>query len=230
MSRHLKRLNAPKSWVILRKTTKYIAKPLPGAHKLSESMPIVLVLKQLGHAQTSAEAKKLLNAHHVLVDGRRVKDLKAPVGLLDSISLPSSNEYYRITVDEKERLQLVPIPKTEAILKLCKVVNKTMVAGGKTQFNLNDGRNILADSKTANTGDTLMIEVPSQKILQRIPLEKGVLVFLLGGKHIGTFGTVEKIENDEITFMQNGRAIVTAKKYALVVGKDKPLITITKAQ
>ncbi|MEM4246782.1 MAG: 30S ribosomal protein S4e [Candidatus Woesearchaeota archaeon] len=230
MSKHLKRFNAPKSWMILRKTTKYIAKPLPGAHKLSESMPIVLVLKQLGHAKTSAEAKKLLHNHQVLVDGRRVRALKMPVGLLDSISLPTSKEHYRIIVDEKERLQLVPIPKAEAGIKLCKVVNKTMVEGGKTQLNLNDGRNILADSETANTGDTLMIEVPGQKILQRIPLEKGALVFLLGGKHIGTLGTVEKIENDEITFMQNGRLITTAKKYALVVGKEKPLITITKAQ
>ena len=91
MSRHLKRLNAPKSWTILRKTTKYIAKPLPGAHALGESMPIGLVLKQLGHAQTTAEAKKILHAHPVLVDGKRVLDPKSPVGILDSIALPTTN-------------------------------------------------------------------------------------------------------------------------------------------
>ncbi|MEM4239696.1 MAG: 30S ribosomal protein S4e [Candidatus Woesearchaeota archaeon] len=230
MSRHLKRLNAPKSWAILRKTTKYIAKPLPGAHRLSESMPVSLVLQQLGYAQTSAEAKKILQAHQILVDNRRIKDPKAPVGLLDSISLPGSNEYYRLVFDTKGRLHLMPIPKSEAGMKLCKVVNKTSVAGGKVQLNLSDGRNVLAESKAASTGDTLLLEVPGQKIQQRLALEKGALVYLLGGKHIGTTGVVEKLEGNEIMFTANGQQIMTAKKYALVVGRERPVLTIMKAQ
>lgn len=228
MSRHLKRLNAPGSWTIVRKTTKYIAKPLPGAHKLSESLPIALILKMLGHAQTTAEVKKILTSHEVLVDGRRVRDPKAPVGILDSIALPKSNEYYRIAFDTKARLQLVPISKSEANNKLCKVINKTSVKGTKLQLNLNDGRNLLADAKAANTGDTLLIEVPSQKIVQKLALEKGALIYLLGGKHIGTFGTLQSIEDDEITLTANNQTIATAKKYALVVGKDKPALTFTK--
>ena len=228
MSRHLKRLNAPKSWTIMRKTTKYIAKPLPGAHKLSESMPIALVLKQLGHAQTTAEAKKILIAHQVLIDGRRVVDPKAPVGVLDSISLPVSSEYFRIVFDAKGRLQLIAIPKAEAGAKLCKVINKTTVPGGKIQLNLNDGRNILADAKAAGTGDTLVLEMPTQKITQKLALEKGALSYLLGGKHISMLGKLESIEGDKILFNANGKSIATAKKYALVVGKDKPVLTLVK--
>jgi small subunit ribosomal protein S4e len=228
MSRHLKRLNSPKSWFIRRRTTKYVQKPLPGAHALAESMPIALVLKQLGHARSGREAKQILNNHHVLVDGRRVKDPKSPVGILDNISLPASNEYYRITFDEKGRLQLVPIPKNEATSKLCKVVNKTAVPGGKLQLNLNDGRNILADTKAANTGDTLVVEVPKQKIAQRLALEKGALIYLLGGKHIGTLGTMQSADEDEITFTANGQSITTAKRYALVVGRDKPVLKVIK--
>jgi len=228
MSRHLKRLNAPKSWFIRRRTTKYVQKPLPGAHALAESMPIALVLKQLGHARTGREAKKILNSHPVLIDSKRVKNPKAPVGILDSISLPASNEYYRITFDAKGRLQLLPIPKNEATSKLCKVINKTTVPGGKLQLNLNDGRNILADAKAANTGDTLVIEIPAQKIAQRLALEKGALIYLLGGKYIGTLGTMEKADDDEITFTANGQSITTAKRYALVVGKDKPVLKVIK--
>lgn len=228
MSRHLKRLNAPKSWTILRKTTKYIAKPMPGAHKLSESMPISLVLKQLGHAQTTAETKKILHAHQVLVDGKRVLDPKSPVGILDSIALPTTSEYYRVVFDTKARLQLITIPKAEANTKLCKVVNKTTVRGAKLQLNLNDGRNLLADKKSANTGDTLVLQVPEQKIVQQLAFEKGALIYLLGGKHIATFGTLDKVEDDEITFTTNGQSIATAKKYALVVGKDKPVLTLVK--
>lgn len=228
MSRHLKRLNAPKSWTILRKTTKYIAKPLPGAHKLSEAFTIAHVLKQLGHAQTTAEVKKILTGHEVLVDGKRVRDPKAQVGILDSIALPTSSEYYRVVYDTKARLQLVPIPKAEAASKPCKVIDKRMVPGAKLQLNLHNGRNILADKGAADTGDTLVLQVPGQKVLQRLALEKGALIYLLGGKHVGTLGVFEKIEDDEILFTANGQSIATAKKYALVVGKDKPVLTLTK--
>jgi small subunit ribosomal protein S4e len=228
MSRHLKRLNSPKSWNVLRKTTKYIAKPLPGAHPLSESMPIALVLKQIGHARTTGEVKKILHAHQILVDGKRVIDAKAPVGILDSIALPTSNEYYRVVFDTKAKLTLIPISKEEAAKKFCKVVNKTMVRGGKLQLNLNDGRNLLADKAAAKTGDTLVLEVPSQKIAQRLPLEKGAQIYLLGGKHISNLGTLERIEGNKVTFTINNQMIATAKKYALAVGKDKPLLTLRR--
>jgi len=228
MSRHLKRLNAPKSWTILRKTTKYIAKPMPGAHTLAESMPVSLVLKQLGHAQTTAEAKKILYGHQVLIDGKRVRDPKSPVGILDSIALPASGEYYRVVFDAKARLQLIAIPKAEANTKLSKVVNKTTVPGGKIQLNMNDGRNLLADKKSANTGDTLVLQVPEQKIVQHLALEKGALIYLLGGKHVGTLGTLDKVEGHEIMLTANGQSITTAKKYALVAGKEKPAITLVK--
>jgi small subunit ribosomal protein S4e len=229
MSRHLKRLNAPKEWFILRKTTKYIAKPLPGAHILNESIPISLVLKQLGHAKTSAEVKKILNQHEVLIDARRVRDPKAAAGILDSVSLPKSNEYYRIIFDAKGRLQLLAIPKNEANTKVSKVIDKTMVSGGKLQLNLNDGRNIIADKGAASTGDTLLLELPGQKISQRLALEKGALVYMLGGKYIGAFGKLASIDGDEIAFTADSQSLRTAKKYALVVGKEKPVLTLRKS-
>ena len=138
MSNHIKRLNAPKKWRILRKTTKYIKKPLPGAHKLGESMPISMVLKELGYAKTVKEVKKILNTHEVLVDGRKVSDDKSQVGILDSVSLPTSKEYFRMVYDAKGRLKLISIPKEEANSKLSKVINKTSVQGGKLQY-IGDG-------------------------------------------------------------------------------------------
>ncbi len=222
MSKHLKRLNAPKKWNILRKTSKYIAKPMPGAHKLDDSMPFSIVLKQLGYAQSTREAKKILNTHIILKDGARVRDPKAQAGILDTISLSSSDEHYRVVFDVKGRLQLIQIPKNEANTKACKVVNKTPVPGGKIQCNLNDGRNILADKSAPKTGDTLILEVPKQKIIKTLALEKGALIYLLGGKHIGTLGVLQSIDKNSITFTSNGASISTAKEFALVVGKDKP--------
>ena len=42
---HLKTINAPKSWPIERKAKKFITKPLPGTHKLVESLPLGIILK-----------------------------------------------------------------------------------------------------------------------------------------------------------------------------------------
>ena len=226
MSRHLKRLRSPKTWNILRKTTKYIAKPLPGPHTISESMPIDLMLKQLGYSKTLAETKHILHAHPILRDGKRVLDPKTQIGILDTLSLPLSNEYYRMVFDSKGRLHLISIPKNEAGSKPCKVVNKTPVRKGKIQCNLSDGRNILADKSAPNTGDTLILETPSQKISQRLPMEKGALIYLLGGKHVGTLGVLQSVDNDSITFTANNATMATAKKYALVVGKDKPVLKL----
>jgi small subunit ribosomal protein S4e len=230
MSRHLKRLNAPKAWLIQRRTTKYIAKPLPGAHRLGESLAIALILKQLGHAKTTAEAKKILNASQVLIDGCRVRDPKAPAGILDSISLPQTDEHYRIILDTKGRLQLARITKQEAGSKLCKVINKTMQRNNKLQYNLNDGRNLLLDAGKAKTGDTLLISVPEQKVQQCLALEKGTLIYLFGGKHTGTFGTVQRTEGNKIIFTANGQEISTAKRYAIAVGKDKPVLTLARKE
>lgn len=228
MSRHLKRVSAPRTWNVLRKTTKYITKPLPGPHRLEESLPVVIVLKQLGHVKTNAEAKKLLRAHQVLVDGRRVSDNKAQVGILDTLALPASQEYYRFVFDAKGRLQFIPISKEEAGVKPCKVVDKRMLKGGKLQYNLSGGRNILADKNLASTGDTLLIEVPGQKVVEKITFEKGALVYLLGGKHIGKVGVLDKVENGEITLVADGQSVTTAKKHAIVIGKNKPVVTVLR--
>ena len=36
----MKRITAPKTWNVLRKTTKFITKPHPGAHKLDHGVAI----------------------------------------------------------------------------------------------------------------------------------------------------------------------------------------------
>ena len=61
MSRHLKSYAAPKSWTLLRKITKWILRPQPGKHPLERSLPVGILLKQLGIAQTTREAKKIVN-------------------------------------------------------------------------------------------------------------------------------------------------------------------------
>lgn len=226
MKSHLKRLITPKSWTLLKKQEKFVVRPRPGAHPVKVSMPINLLLKAAGYAATTSEVKKILNTKEVLVDGRRVKEHKFPVGLMDIITIKDTSNALRVVLDIKGRLKAVPVEKDEANLKLCRVKKKTMVKNGKIQLNLSDNRNILADRKDIKTGDTVLITVPFQEIKEHFPLEKGALICLIGGKNIGHRGVVESIDGRKLVYIEAKKKHESMKKYAFVVGKGKEAIKI----
>ena len=82
---HLKSINAPKSWVILRKENKFVAHPSPGPHSMVSSIPICSILKEFGLSSNLRETKSILNSGFVSVDGRVVKDKSFPVGFMDVV-------------------------------------------------------------------------------------------------------------------------------------------------
>jgi len=225
MSRHLKAYNAPKSWTIPRKTTKWVIRPAAGAQPLEGALPIALLLKQTGCAQTSRETRKILNDKAVTVDGKVVKDGHFGVGFMDSIHI-KPNIHLRGTLDAKGRLQFIPVPEAELSKKICKITGKHVLKGGKIQLNLSHSRNILAEKDTYATGDSLLIELPSQKIAGHFPLAKGSTVFLTSGKHTGLVGTVDDIQGARIWCTQGKEKIETLKKFAFVIGKDKPAVKL----
>lgn len=224
---HLKRLATPKTWNINKKLTRFITRPKPGAHPLSLSQPISIFLKDAKLVRTTKEAKKLLYNHVVLVDGRRVKDSRFPVGIMDVVSIPSTKQNYRIVFNPKGKLDAIEIDAKENNVKISKITGKSMIKGGKTQLNLSDSRNIIVEKDNYKVGDCLLIEVPSQKIKEHLKLEKGSFVILTSGKHIASRGNIEESEKDSITYKsEHGNVRKTMKEYALVVGKEKPIIKI----
>ena len=225
MSRHLKAYAAPKSWTLLRKVTKWILRPQPGKHPLLQSLPVGLLLKQLGAAQTTREAKKIVNNKAVLVDGKIIKDIHQGVGFMDTIQV-KPNITLRCTLDEKGKLQFTTITAGELTKKVCSITGKQTVPGGKTQLNLSDGRNILSDKKEYNVGDSLLIEVPEQKIAGHFTLANGSTAFLTGGKHTGVIGTIDDIQGDRIWCTAGKEKIETLKRFAYVIGTDKPAVKL----
>jgi len=224
---HLKRLTIPESWPISKKGIKFVTRPNPGPHSTKVSMPLNLILKEmLNYAKNNREVKTILFNRGVFVDGKRINDYRHAVGLLDSIEIPEIKKCFRVIIDKKEKIKLVEIEKKEAIIKLCKINNKTKVKG-KTQLNLYDGRNIFVDNDDYKTGDSLVLELPKQEIKGHIRLDKNKLVYLIGGKHTGEFGTIIGISSNKITYKrEDGETIETLKKYAFVIGEDKPAIKI----
>jgi small subunit ribosomal protein S4e len=228
---HIKRINAPKRWDILRKETKFISRPNAG-RDFSLSLALNTVLKEmLGKTKTTKESKFLIRYKSVLVNGVRRYDEKFPVGFLDVITFPELKENYRLLVNDKNKLFAMRIPETEAGLKLSKVSDKKELKGGIYQFNCSDGRNFLmkkGESKAAEikSNDTILYTMPDQKIKESLKLEKGALVFLYQGKHIGHLVKVEDFKESNIVFSLQGEKMETKRKYAFVVGKDKSVISL----
>jgi len=192
MSMHMKRLVAPNSWGITRKTSTWVCKPRAGPHATDSSVPMALVLRDmLKLCDNLREAKHILSSRGVMVDGRVVTDEKFPVGLMDTITISKTGQNYRMLIDTHGRLRLTAISPDEAKVKLVRIENKRMIKNGVFQLNLHDGRNILIPKNQYKTGDVLKIEVPSQKILKQIPLKEGSLALLIGGSHPGNLVTVE---------------------------------------
>lgn len=229
MGDHLKRLAAPRTWQIRRKKFTFVTKPVPGPHDKQTGISLGTILKEtLNYAVTNREAKKILNANEIKVDGKMRKDLRFPVGVFDTIEFSSTNEHYRIVISKKGIIELIKIGKEEASIKPCKIIGKTMVKG-KIQLNLFDGNNISAGSGSYKVGDTLLLSVPDRKIAKHLKLDKKASIFLTGGKHIGETGNVEDVIEDKIIYKNSeGDLIETSRKYAFVIGDTNPSITVIK--
>lgn len=222
---HLKRIAAPKTWSFLRKKHMFITRPATGAHELTQATSINSVVKELlEKANTTKEVKRILKEQEVLIDGKRKHDEKYNVGFMDVITFTKEKESYRLTFTEKGKIASMPVKGKEAEQKISKIIGKQTIKSGKTQVQLNDGRNVLIDKDAYAVGDSLLLELPSQKVVQHLPLQAGAAVMIYKGKYCGTVGEVESIEGRSVFIKTATGSVHTPKSYAFVVGEKKPII------
>jgi small subunit ribosomal protein S4e len=187
MGDHLKRLNAPDSWHIAKKTKKFITKTAPGPHN-ANAMPITVWLRdQMGLARNLKEVKQILHQNDVIINGKPCRDSRMGIGIFDIIALPKINKYYRILRDKNGRHVSIPIDAEAAKTRLCKIKNKTTIPGGKVQLNLRYGANIIADN-TYKSNDSVVISLQPEdrfKIIDHFPFAVGNMAMVIGGKHSG---------------------------------------------
>ena len=160
----------------------------------------------------------------VLVDGKIETDSGRGVGLMDVLTV--GEDHYRCVLDENGKLRYRSIPAKNSSSKLCRVMGKTTIRGGKTQVHLHDGRNITVDdAKKYNSGDTLVISLPDQEVSGHHAFSEGVLAFLTGGSHIGCTAKVvskdvkRSSKANEVQFEDFG----TVADYVFVIGSKKDL-------
>ena len=225
-SKHLNRIAAPEFAAPKRKTAIWLAKPSAGRHSLAYAASLRALLRDsLGFAADAREAEKIVQAGEVLVDGKVTKDSKAAIGLMDIVALPKVNKYYMVLMDKKSRMMMKEIDKAKAGAKLCKIVGKSTVSGGKVQLSLHDGKTLLADN-SYHLGDSVKLKVPEYTVAGSLRLEPGARCFIMRGKHAGVTGRLSELTKGtealeaRATLDADGQKIITLKDYLFVVGDE----------
>jgi small subunit ribosomal protein S4e len=189
---HQKRLSAPDSWPIERKTAVFTVKAGAGPHG-QRGVPLLILLRDvLGYVDSRKEARYALDQGSVLVNGEAIGDAERPIGMFDILAFAERGEFYRVFPGEGGRLALTPIEESAADSKLAKIIDKRQVPGGETQLNLHDGRNLLVeDSEEYSPGDSIVIDY-DEEVIAHFELEAGALVTAVRGQHAGEIGELDE--------------------------------------
>lgn len=241
--KQLKREPAPAFWPIRRKQLTWTPRTVPGPHARANSLPLVLIIRDiLGFAKTSKEATHIINTGKVKVDGVVRKDHRFPVGLMDVLQIQGTSEIWRILPKPNAGLLPVQIDQKESGFKLCKIVGKTTVTGGKTQLNFHDGRSMLLQAKDPrqktseeySVGGALQIGLPQQKIISQVPFQEGAIGLVVDGRNQGQMGRIESItpgshaRQKTVRIEATGGAFETPAAYVIPVGTNAPLVGVGK--
>ena len=231
-SKKLKRQMAPLFWGINRKNKRFAITVKPGSHSKNRSIPTALLLRDvLKVVTTLREAKSVIYNGKVSVDGIIRKSLHHSIGLMDVIELQGISDIYRLVPTHGHILQPIKIDSSEKSKKIVKVTSKTTTKGKKIQLGFHDGRTIIADNNV-NVGDSCLIQIPEQKILDVIKLEKDSLVIVTRGANTGQIGHLNNINEATFTLPKRINLTVDKKKFempsdlVIVIGKEKPVIQV----
>ena len=231
-SKKLKRQMAPQFWGITRKDKRFVITVKPGPHKKHYSVPTAVFLRDMLKIVTSLrEAKTAIYSGRVKIDGVVRKSLHHAIGLMDVVELQDVSDVYRLVPTEDKLLKPIKINESEKTKKLVRVTSKTTINKGKLQIGFHDGRSTISDTKVS-VGDTCLIQVPDQKIIEVIKLETGCQGLVTRGNNAGQIGKIETIE--EGTFILPKRVILALGErkieipadIIMPIGKEEPVIQL----
>ena len=231
-SKKLKRQMSPLFWKINRKDKRFVITVRPGSHPKNNSIPSAVLLRDtLNIVTTLREAKSSIYAGKVKVDGVIQKSLHHSIGLMDVVELENANDIYRLVPKNGQTLFPIKINENEKSKKLVRVKSKTSISGGRTQLGFHDGRTVITDT-SVNVGDTCLLQIPEQKILDVIKFEKNSQVIIIKGTNAGRVGTINEIKEGtftlpkRISLLIDDNTVEIPAHITMAIGKEKPIIQI----
>jgi small subunit ribosomal protein S4e len=231
---HLKRLAAPKHWMLDKLGGVFAPRPSQGPHKLRESLPLVIFLRnRLKYALTYHEAKQIVKQRLIKVDGKVRTDLTYPAGFMDVISIEKSGEKFRLIYDTKGRYVVHRITDKEAAIKLLKVKKISVGPKGVPYLNTHDGRTIRYPDPRIGLHDSVVFDIESGKIIDYVKFDTGMTVMITGGHNVGRVGTIINRERHpgsfDIVHIKDslGHTFATRLTNVFILGKtNKPLVSL----
>ncbi|CAL1273950.1 unnamed protein product [Larinioides sclopetarius] len=232
--KHLKRLNAPKSWMLDKIGGVFAPRPSTGPHKLRESLPLIIMLRnRLKYALTNSEVTKIVMQRLIKVDGKVRTDSNFP----DVITIEKTGEFFRLLYDVKGRFILHRITAEEAKYKLCRVKRVQVGPKGIPFLVTHDGRTIRYPDPFIKVHDTIQLDIATGKIMDFIKFDVGNLVMVTGGHNLGRVGTITSRERHPGSFDivhvkdSQGHSFATRLNYVFVIGKsNKPFISLPRGR
>eukprot|EP01018_Ginkgo_biloba_P005229 Gb_18544 [translate_table: standard] len=238
LKKHLKRLNAPKHWMLDKLGGAFAPKPSPGPHKGRECLPLVVLLRnRLKYALTYREVIAIVMQRLICVDGKVRTDKCYPAGFMDVVSIAKTNENFRLLYDSKGRFRLHSIKDEEAKFKLCKVRSAQFGDKGIPYVNTYDGRTIRYPDPLIKANDTIKIDLETGKIKDFIKFDVGNVIMVTGGRNRGRVGVIKNREKHkgsfEIIHVQDaaGQEFATRQGNVFTIGKGtKPWVSLPKGK
>jgi len=234
--KHLKRLNAPKHWMLSKMDGIWAPRPSQGPHKLRESLPLILILRnRLKYALTGKETKIICIERNVKVDGKIRTDPNYPAGFMDVVEIPKSNDQFRLVYDTKGRYVLHRISDEEKKFKLCKVKRAELTNKKIPYIVTHDGRTIRYPDPLIKVDDVVKVDIATGQVIDFIKFEIGKLAMITKGRNTGRVGTILHVEKHEGSFDivtvrdASGHTFSTRQENVFIIGSgETPAVSLPK--
>jgi small subunit ribosomal protein S4e len=235
---HLKRLYAPKHWMLGKMGGVWAPHPSAGPHKLRECIPLMLLLRnRLKYALTRREALQIVMQRLVRVDGTVRTDMNFPAGIMDVIQIERVGDIFRLLYDTKGRYTLHRIDAKEASYKLCRVTKNSVGDQGIPYIATHDGRTFRYTDPAICVNDTVKVDLATGKVVDYAKFALGNMAMATGGANIGRVGEIVNIERHpgafDIIHLRDavGHEFATRALNVFVISKGKDvLITLPKTK
>jgi len=199
----------------------------------------VIVLREiLRYARTAREAIHIINTGRVKVDGIVRRDHRFPVGLMDVLQIEGTGQTFRILPKPNRGLVPISIDQREAGFKLCKIIGKTNIEGGKTQLNFHDGRSLIVQPRDIrqkaeaeySVGGAMQVGLPDQKQMGIIPFQAGALGLVFDGRNQGLYGKISSItagthaRRRTVRIETSAESFDTPAAYVIPIGTENAIV------
>lgn len=252
--KHMKRLNAPRTWMLSKMGGIWAPRPSTGPHKLRECLPVSLILRnRLKYAMNRREAQMIVMRRNIKVDGKVRTDLNYPTGFMDIVSIDKTNEHFRLLYDTKGRFALVSEKPDAAQFKLLRVTRTGKSKGataGRNAFKLaerssnqlaavptiqtHDGRTIRYPSPDIKVNDVVKFNLATQEITKVIKFQQGSVSMITKGSNQGRVGVILNVERHPGGFNivhlkdKRGKTFATRQENVFLIGDETPEVTLPR--